>query len=286
MHSTNSDGKDHPHEVFRDYEGKGFDFAVLTDHQAVVRSEDLDHGGSLVAIPGCEYRGSGTLPEMGLGGVRQLPPIPVDLEASARAAQESGAFVVYNHPNWHFDHWPSKAMLRLKAAHAMEIYNAVVEELQGSAESTNKWDALLSYGYRIWGAAGDDAHESAHRNQAWVQVMAERDEASIIEALKAGKFYASTGIEVKAISIQDGVWTVDAPDAHLIRFIVERGQVRSQVRGSQASYKIQEKDVYVRVEIYGTGMQRAWLNPVFVENDHSRAFHQEFSAWYEKQPFS
>ncbi len=280
LHSTNSDGADPPREVFRDYGRIGFDFAVLTDHQALASAKDLEHGSALLAIPGCEYRGNASLPEMGLSGVRELPLGAVDLETSARVAKESGAFVVYNHPNWHFDHWPAYDMLRFRVGHALEVYNAVVEELPGVADSTNKWDILLSCGYRIWGVAGDDAHEAAHRGQAWVSVFADREESSILAAMKTGKFYASTGMRVEKIKLEGNCLTVTSPGARLIRFLAERGSVRQVAEGETASYKIREDDVYVRAEVYGDGLRRAWLNPVFVESDASEKLRSDFFSWF------
>lgn len=280
LHSTNSDGEDPPGEVFRSYGRIGFDFAVLTDHQAVAGAEDLEHGGGLLAIPGCEYRGAISLPEMGLAGIREVPPHPVDLETSARVARESGAFVVYNHPNWHFDHWPARDMLRFRAGHALEIYNAVVEELPGFADATNKWDILLSCGYGIWGVAGDDAHEECHRGKAWVSVFAEREERAILGAMKAGKFYASTGMKVEKLKLEGRRLSVFSPGACLIRFVAERGSVRQVTEGESASYEIGEDDGYVRVEVYGEGLRRAWLNPVFIESESSKKLRSDFASWF------
>jgi predicted metal-dependent phosphoesterase TrpH len=287
LHSTRSDGADVPSEVLRDHARLGYQFLALTDHNVSATREDLKDAHGLVAIPGNEYRPSKQDPETGVIGVTGELLHDVELCAGLQDARQKAGFLIYNHPNWHFDHWPTKEMLRCKAAHAIEIYNAVVEILQAPAEATDKWDRLLTAGYRIWGVAADDAHTPEHRNKAWVMVNSDPNEAAILEALRQGRFYATTGgVTIEEIRLEDGTLHVRAPGAKLIRFIAERGTVRKMVKAEEASYQVQEKDVYVRVECWGCGLDRAWLNPVFVEGEVSQTLSDRFRNWYLKGPMT
>jgi len=243
----------------------------------------------LLALPGCEYRSmpvDGNGPEIGLVGLRAMPPTGLPVEEAAAVVRASGAFAVYNHPNWHFDHWPVKRMLASGAAHALEVYNALIEELPGEADASNKWDRLLSMGVRLWGVAADDAHHARHRDKAWVMVSAPPEAGAIVGALKAGRFYASTGVALEEVRLEDGVLRVRAGDAQRIRFVADRGCVRLAAPGPEAAYAIGEADSYVRVELLGAAGARAWLNPLFVETEASERLRGEFRSWYLAGPMT
>ncbi|MCX7005197.1 MAG: CehA/McbA family metallohydrolase [bacterium] len=280
LHSTASDGVQSPYETLCDYERRGFDFAVLTDHNLVPPGNFGAACQRMLCLPGCEYRARPNEPELGLSGVRCIPPLNVSDEVAMAAVRALDAFVVYNHPNWFFDHWPVQRMLALRTADALEVYNAIIEWLPGCAEAANKWDILLSCGYRIWGVATDDAHKPEHRGRAWVMVNAAPNEQAILAALKAGRFYASTGVQIDVLAMREGVLSVQADNAQLIRFIAERGQVRAETQGTHAQYAVRADDVYVRIELFGAGASKAWTNPVFVESVASRALVEKFRSWF------
>ena len=284
-HSTNSDGVDAPHKVWSTYAAIGFDFAALTDHCAQATDAQLETETDLIPISGCEYRTGGYLnslsPETGLIGVADPLPYDIPWEACGAVFEKQGAFVIYNHPDWDFDHWPVKEMMRLRVGHAIEVYNATGVQLAGSAEVSTKWDNLLACGYRLWGVATDDAHVEAHRGKAWVMVHSARDAKSIVDALKVGKFYASTGVTLESITVENGVIRVSAPNAKAIRFIVERGRIPKQVEGSVGEYTPSASDVYVRIELFGDLFQKAWTNPIFIESPESEKRVVEHLKWFE-----
>ncbi len=281
VHSTNSDGSDPPQEVIADHRRRGFDFVALTDHRVVPSSADVAEQEGIVVLPGCEYRGQADS-ELGVVGLvpdRPLPPglSPRELVESAVA---TGAFVIYNHPNWHIHHWPIFRMLKIGQAHALEVYNAVVEGMPGPAEASDKWDRLLTAGVRIWGVATDDAHTPVHRDKAWVMVNAPKEAGAILAALKAGRFYATNGPTVASIRLEGTTLQIESPDAQAIRFFADRGTMRRQVIGGSASYEIRPEDIYVRAELYGQGPLKAWTQPLWVDTPRSRQLSQEFHDWY------
>ncbi len=236
----------------------------------------------MVVIPGEEYRCSKRSGDQELGVTGIDAPLPADLEhrAYVDAAAASGGFVVFNHPTWHIHHWPIYKMLKLRRAHALEVYNAVCDWLPGAAECGDKWDRLLTCGYRIHGVATDDAHHPDQRDRGWVMVCADRSRPAIVEALKAGRFYASSGVVIDSIRLDDGVLTVESPNAQEVRFFADRGSMRARETGGSASCDVRDHDIYLRAELYGPGASKAWTQPVFVESDRSRALSDEFRAWY------
>lgn len=279
VHSTNSDGSQHPHDVIRSYEGLGFDLVALTDHNAVPSADDLDVETSMVVIPSSEYRGMANGGEFGVVGVSETLPQGLDIPAYHRAAIDSGGFVCYNHPTWHVHHWPIWTMLKLRGAHALEVYNAVCDWLPGASTCADKWDRLLTCGYRLWGTATDDAHKPEQRNRGWVMVSAERSREAIVAALKAGQFYASSGVNIMSITCDGSRLTIESENAQEIRFYADRGSMRARSEGPTASYDIRDDDIYVRAELYGSGATMAWTNPVFVESPRSRELSEEFHTW-------
>lgn len=285
VHTTRSDGKEPAAAVARHYRRLGFDFVVLTDHNAVPVAEELGRKGAILVIPGTEFRGPGG-PEFGITGVRAMLRAADDIPSYHAQAVASGGFVTFNHPAWHIHHWPVWWMLKLPGVHALEVYNAVIEWLPGAAECTDKWDRLLTSGYRLWGVATDDAHEGSQRGKGWVMVDAAREEGAIVAALKAGRFYASSGVRISRIAVRGGSLVVESTNAQEIRFYTDRGAMRSRRKGRCATYRIREDDIYVRAELYGTGASQAWTNPVFVDTERSRALSTEFRTWYLRQQSS
>ena len=91
----------------------------------------------------------------------------------------------------------------------LEIYNGVISRLEGSPYATNRWDMLLSAGRRLWGFANDDSHAAeGDVGLGWNVAYVEEETASgVVEALRAGRFYASTGVEINQIQVEGNrIW--------------------------------------------------------------------------------
>jgi phosphoglycolate phosphatase-like HAD superfamily hydrolase len=273
LHSVNSDGSDTLAEVVRDHERLGFDFLAFTDHNFVQSSDELAELSTrtaVVLLNGCEYRGAKWKPELGVIGCEsKLPFGGLSARQYIDSAVATGAFVIFNHPRWVFYHWTPYQVLTHLGPHAIEIYNAVGEELPGAADSSVLWDQMLGAGVTLWGVAADDAHHGPQRNKAWVMVDAERDDAAILDALKSGRFYSSSGVTLDDIRLEGHTLHVESNNAESIRFIVRSGCVAEHAAGPAASYEIRPNDVYVRVELHGTGGRRAWSNPFIVASEAS-----------------
>jgi phosphoglycolate phosphatase-like HAD superfamily hydrolase len=273
LHSVNSDGSDTLADVVNDYERLGFDFLAFTDHNFVQSQAELaalSTHTAMLLLNGCEYRGAKWKPELGVIGCdTPLPCGGLSVQEYIDNALASGAFVVFNHPRWVFYHWTPYQVLTHRGPQAIEIYNAVCEELPGSADSSVLWDQMLGAGLTLWGVATDDAHHAPQRNKAWVMVDAQQNGPAVLEALKAGRFYASTGISLDRIGLDGETLHVESGNAESISFITRSGCVAKHVTGHTGSYDIQPKDVYVRVELHGAAGRRAWTNPLIIESDES-----------------
>jgi hypothetical protein len=135
------------------------------------------------------------------------------------------------------------------------------------------WDAALVAGATLWGVASDDAHDYDDvgggrypAGGAWVAVRARRDPDSILAALAAGRFYASTGVELAQAGVVDGALVVEVADAdadagaHRITFIGD-GRVLAEVDGRSARWPLDGATSYVRAVVHRADGARAWVQP-------------------------
>lgn len=263
-HTTNSDGALSPEETAAAYADLGYGFLCLSDHDTL--TWPVDAPVSLVMVPGLE-----------VGGGPHVLAVNVDTGIAADATRQQvvdairhgGGLAVLNHPNWEadFNHFPQDEMTSLSGYAGIEIYNAVVEYLEGSALATDRWDQLLSRGKRVWGFAHDDAHHEFVFGKAWL--MAQLREATlqgVVEALQEGRFYCSTGVEIQRITVGPDTVMVLAPNAQRICFYGRWGRLVHIADGCEAGYRVGGREEnYVRVECWGQGARRAWTQPIFIE---------------------
>ena len=101
----------------------------------------------------------------------------------------------------------------------------------------------------------------------WVRVNAEKNVAAVLDALKNGAFYASTGPEIYDFFVEDGVATVLCSPCARVRFRHFRVPYPTQYGDSMtgASQKIFEGTNYIRAEVVDSDGHVAWTNPIFLE---------------------
>lgn len=294
-HTTRSDGRRPPQEVIDDYAARGYDFLMLSDHDVWTSPADLagwvDRG--LVLIPGNEItQGGPHLLHVGAG--RRVEPHAWRQEVLNEIAADPGSFAVACHPNWMFS-CPGAAFSR-EPMHphttfaqlsewvgyaGVEIFNGAGSRLDGSPYATNVWDLLLATGRRVWGFANDDSHRAegdtplpgkvdqtplmrSDMALGWNVVYAERSGPAIVDALRNGRFYASTGVEITGIQVEGMTVRIEAKDADRLVAFREIGRRFAQVEGSVLEVEVPADARYVRFEAWGRGERCAWTQPFFV----------------------
>lgn len=273
-HTTFSDGTRSPEAVIADYQQRGYDFLAISDHDTYVAPEDYQSATSLVLLPGVEVTAMG--PHIGQYGIHERLEPEADRQRVLDAINARGGLAVMNHPNWEwtFNHFPQEQMQDLNGAVGVEVYNGVIERLEGTALASDRWDRLLSINHWVWGFANDDSHYVEDVGVAWnvAQVPAGvRSADSILDALRNGRFYGSTGVEVEQISVDGRTVHVRTRNAQRIRFLTRFGNIRASVDGAEAAWelpgdpKLAQQWRYVRVECYGAGGRMAWLQPARIE---------------------
>jgi hypothetical protein len=222
----------------------------------------------------------------------------VDAVLAQRKLTGQPMLVHLNHPNFHYV-VTAEDMMRVDGEQFFEVYN-------GHPETFNNGDALHASTERIWdivlahrltdlqlpilyGLATDDGHSYHHipsrksePGRGWVMVLAaELTPAALIEALEAGRFYASSGVSLARIeSSPEGLDVVVAEepgetyaieffgtrrsaDLHgepvldqkglpvrtTLRYSQDVGAVLKSVSGGRARYQFGGDELYVRARV-------------------------------------
>jgi hypothetical protein len=181
---------------------------------------------------------------------------------------QSGGFAIFNHPKWlsHFNHCPQEILEACTGYAGIEIFNGVITFLPGSPYATDRWDLLLSGGRRVWGYATDDSHRaSGNDGIGWNTVyVKEKSAESIVEALRAGRFYASSGVEILKIVVDGFHIEIATSNAQRIAALRDHAKRFAQVDASSISIDVPRDATYVRFEFWGAGESMAWTQPFFI----------------------
>jgi hypothetical protein len=278
-HTTRSDGLPTAAAMTRHYAGLGYDFLGLSDHDVLSDYRNVDPAG-LLLIPGNEISVNGSH-VLDVGARMLVAPDPDRQNVVDQIRRESGMAVLC-HPNWQeqFNHYSFETLLDLSGYTGIEIFNGGCLEHSGSAWALDKWDRLLSAGRTAWGFANDDAHCTEQVGRGWnvVQVR-QRTVPAILEALREGRFYASTGVRIERIVCTDNTIEVVAPNADAIAVIGDYGSRLHYEEGPKLVFNASDFFAsanarftqYLRVECYGHAQATAWTQPFFITSElHAR----------------
>ncbi len=266
-HTTASDGLRPLQEVVSDYARRGYGFLMISDHDLYTEAAAFETiaAEGLTLIPGNEISAHG--PHLlHVNADRLVAPDPLRQQAITAIAAGKG-FCIINHPNWFagFNHCPFSKMAEWVGFSGVEIYNGVIGRLDGSPYATDKWDMLLTQGRRIWGFANDDSHRPTDVELGWnVAYVQDRSVESVVNALRTGRFYASTGVNIDLIAVEDRTIRLRAPNAGRIVALMQTGRRFAQADAAEIEVTVPEGATYVRFECWGNGEASAWTQPFFV----------------------
>jgi hypothetical protein len=290
-HTTNSDGDAPPQQVVTWYAEHGYHFLSLSDHNVLTAPPALpEHLSQVLLVPGEEITMALDVHVNALGLARAIPPPrpPADvapaeqrgwlLEQALGAAAAQGALAHVNHPNyqWALDR---DILAAIADVRFFEVFNGhPLAHNTGDADHLGMealWDQLLGLGRRVYGLATDDAHHYqthsplyANPGRGWIRVGASAlAQTALLEALEAGRFYASTGVELGGFDVRGReLWVCVAAqedERYTIEFIGPGGQVVQAEEGAEAWYRMPTEQPYVRARVTSSSGAHAWLQPHF-----------------------
>jgi hypothetical protein len=291
-HTLNSDGDSTPEEVVRWYREHGYDFLVLTDHNFLTGVDGLNAlqgaPGKFLVVRGEEVTGAVDKKPIHVNGldVSQLvsPPQATTvvgmIQGMVDGIHAAGGVPSINHPNFG---WAITAqeLASVQRTRLFEVYNGhpqVNNAGGGGVPGLEEvWDRLLTGGKLIYGIAVDDAHyfkrpwdvTAPTPGHGWVYVQAPALEPrALVEALEAGRFYSSTGVELQAVEASVTelrvVVRATAFSKYRVQFIGQSGRVLREVAAPDARYTFTGDERYVRAKVLESNGALAWTQPVGV----------------------
>src|SRR5215217_6129094 len=297
VHTTESDGWLTP-EIQRRYHAlAGYDVLAITDHDIYTIEPAGDD--DLLVIGGTELsltapKSGGPLHLLGIG-ITEQPKVDrsATLAEAAKAVKVAGGLPFVAHPIW--SGLRTDEVDGIEECAGIEIYNASCDVEQDRAHAGTHADLWLTMGHRFNLIATDDTHYPGFDDfRGWTMVHAKaRTREAVLEALAASRYYSSTGPRITAISVDDGVLTVNSTPARGITALCNppygaqiragshaltyRGQ-RLRTSDCQALEGINDGEHltgatfrwvpgvrYVRVMVTDDLDRRAWSNPVWAE---------------------
>jgi hypothetical protein len=218
-----------------------------------------------------------------------------------------------NHPNFGWG-VTAEDLAQVFGERFFEVYNghpAVHQLGDDKHESVERiWDIVNTirltqlHARPLMGIGVDDSHayhvmgmNRSGPGRGWIQVRARRlTPESIVNAMKAGDFYASSGVALKDVRFENGQIKIEidaqAGEHYTTRFVgtpVEHelmsgakyspqvGMTFAEVKGTSPSYKLTGKELYVRAVItsdakpdqpsWAEQTKQAWTQPVTLQPD-------------------
>ena len=291
-HTLESDGDSPPELVAKWYKTHGYNFLVISDHNVWVDPGKLAHlvDSSFLLVPGEELTTAFQRKPVHVNGLNIAKVIPPrtdttllgTVQKNVDAVREATGVPHINHPNFGWA-LPQEILARVQRDKLIEIHNGHPHvNNNGGGDSPGMqavWDHLLTNGKRIYGIAVDDAHHfqgefAANRSnpgRGWVVVRADRlDARSIMTEMEAGRFYASTGVELDSLSVGATRLTIHIRQRGDLKFTTEfigsGGKVLKRTGTNPAIYDLSGGETYVRARIIDSSGFMALVQPVFVES--------------------
>jgi hypothetical protein len=288
-HTTSSDGELSPDMLVRHYEWAGYDVLAITDHWA--RTVERSTNGILV-IPSTELDAKAPTMEsdahvLGLG-IEADPVLPEgewdDLETVVSWIERNGGVPYLAHTYWSGlrteQWWDCEGIL------GIEVWNTGCELEVGRGDSSIHWDEALEHGRLLYGLATDDSHHPGFDSGfAWTWVRAaERTQPAILDALRTGSFYGSTGPEIRAVEVSDEEVVVECSPAASVTLYTGRKH-GARVNAGRLGYPMNARVLarsddglitrvslrrpwdggrYGRVEVAAANGTKAWTNPLWI----------------------
>jgi hypothetical protein len=283
-HTTNSDGELPPDMLVRHYEWAGFDVLAITDHW--VRTAEPSTR-KLLVIPSTELNAvaAGHDAHVIALGVEADPEPP---DAFAPLA-DVVAWILQNGgvPYLAHTYWSGLRTSEWEACEGLvgiEVWNTGCELEIGRGDSSVHWDEALEAGHTLFALATDDAHHPGYDSGfAWTMVRAaERSQAAVLDALRSGRFYGSTGPEIHHVEQDDIAVVVRCSPAQSVTLVSSRhrgARANAGRLGYPNASTILERDSaglitacklekpplapFGRIEVCDLQGRKAWTNPLW-----------------------
>jgi predicted metal-dependent phosphoesterase TrpH len=286
-HTTNSDSSWSPQECADLYREAGYDILAITDHDHFTPVDDMQRDDFLL-IPSAEYHPMNSASTMSkrhhivcLDLKRDHAPTEkMHPQVLIKAVLADGGMVISGHPYWLKQNISD--MEQLDGIFATEVFNTVCARV-GREFSDQIWDDYCLRIKPIGAVASDDSHGvHAEFAKGWTWIRAkDLTLPSVMDALKNGMYYASTGPQFKDIRVERAVeegngWkhykvTVECTPAQSIRVVVGFGGEQVIAEEDQtvtsAEFVVGPQNPFARVEVHAADGTKAWAHPILLHGE-------------------
>lgn len=216
----------------------------------------------------------------GCGDGYDGPWQPLFEEILATLAYDDGGGIVINHPK-RTGLSVEQLLERLDfdaRVLGIEAYNHRCEERYGkSGNALSTWDELLLTGRMVYGFFNPDYHGPWYPVPPWadrtigrnVLLVPEATEEAAAQAYRRGHFYGAfegSGLGFERIRTTDETLEVVTNAATRIDFVSDRCVVQTE-HDSAATYEVNGKESYVRVEASDDSGERIFSQPILLDPD-------------------
>ncbi len=272
-HTTVSDGRMAPEDSIALYCKNGYDFLAITDHWHVSETKFTDDGMLLLA--GCEYDVGRNVRDgifhITSLGCTETPNLDrtADAKAIVDEIHRCGGIASLAHPAWSMN--TCEQLLPVYDGETLPLFGADVTEIYNSVSGLPRncrpysgivLDLMAARGYFTKLAATDDTHW--YESEACLSyIMVQADECTreaILEAIRAGRFYATQGPVIDVTREGDTVVVKCSPAESVVYFTDtawcgHRADVGHGL--TQSSFKM-TNETFVRVEVTDAEGKTAW----------------------------
>jgi hypothetical protein len=286
-HTTNSDGQMSPEQLVTHYAWAGFDVLAITDHW--VRT-DVPSPEGLLVIPSTELNagidGAAADAHVLALGVAADPVAPArefeGLDETVAWTLAHGGVPYIAHTYW--SGLRAEDFERCEGLVGLEVYNAGCELEVGRGRAELHWDDVLDRRRPFFAIAADDSHYPGFDSSfGWVWARCrERSVEAVLDALRTGAFYSSSGPEIRSLEVEEAAVEVRCSPARSVTVVGER-RFGSRVNAGRLGYPLRGEILessddglivaarlarpagpYGRLEVEDAQGRKAWSNPLWI----------------------
>lgn len=197
-HSTHSDGKNSVKEMVQAAKDKGLDFIIFTDHNTIKQRDDckLENTDDFMCLFGEEVtRSDGN----GHGNAHFINKLIQwfwggNQDNIDRAIVQGGLFFI-NHPFLTAHPWTD---WDVHSFTGIEVWNGISITADFNQKALARWDEYLNKGWKIYGMAGSDAHNTAAVGEPRIcAYLEEFTPEALYKAMASGRFYGTSGPDIR-----------------------------------------------------------------------------------------
>ena len=299
-HTVNSDGKLTPEQVKESYMARGYSIVAFTDHRHygwharlmdesfvplaafeadlnTPRKEGQDF--SRVKTYHINFYDCAPWDRQGFEAVQppQVYGYMPSLNDFVADMKQQGFLACYNHPYWSLQNYDDYK--DLKGFDFMEIYNHGCELDGLYGYHPQAYDEMLRTGQRLGCFATDDNHNCYPMGHPRCDSfggftmfkLPALTYGNVIEAMKKGNYYASTGPELHSLVIEDGTLRIKCSPVEKIYVITEGRYTYSELSApgkdglTEAAFPLKGDEGYIRVDCQDSRRRHAYSRAYFLD---------------------